>query len=58
MTRHEDEVTGSHAHHASPGKQPLVVRVPDNNFQREVLAKLELWKPRWTCCSAVTSQVG
>lgn len=36
----DDEVPGRYAHHGSAGKQPLVVRVTDNDFQREVLEKL------------------
>jgi hypothetical protein len=36
----EDEITGRYSHHGSSGKQPLVVRVTDNDFQREVLEKL------------------
>jgi hypothetical protein len=36
----EDEVSGRSAHHGSAGTQPLVVRVMDNDFQREVLEKL------------------
>jgi hypothetical protein len=36
----EDEIAGRYAHHGSSGKQPLVVRVTDNDFQREVLEKL------------------
>ena len=35
---HQDEEGGSHF--ASPGKQALVVRVTDNDFQRDVLEKL------------------
>jgi hypothetical protein len=40
MTRAEEETTISHAQHTTAGKQPLVVRVTDSDFQREVLAKL------------------
>jgi hypothetical protein len=41
MTDHlEDEVSGRYAHPGIAGKQPLVVRVTDNDFQREVLEKL------------------
>jgi hypothetical protein len=36
----EDDLSGRHTHHGSGGKQPLVVRVTDNDFQREVLEKL------------------
>jgi len=35
-----DEVISRSARHGSSGKQPLVVRVTDNDFQREVLEKL------------------
>jgi hypothetical protein len=35
---HQDEEGGSHF--VSPGKQALVVRVTDNDFQRDVLEKL------------------
>ena len=34
------ESAGRGAHHAITAKQPLVVRVTDNDFQREVLEKL------------------
>ena len=40
MTQRESEGTGSHTNQATTGKQPLVVRVTDYDFQREVLAKL------------------
>jgi hypothetical protein len=36
----EDEVSCRSAHHGNAGRQPLVVRVMDNDFQREVLEKL------------------
>jgi len=35
-----DEVTSRYAHRGGAGKQPLVVRGTDNDFQREVLEKL------------------
>jgi hypothetical protein len=35
-----DDATSRYAHHGGTGKQPLVVRVMDNDFQREVLEKL------------------
>ncbi len=40
MTRPEEESPSSPAHYTAAGKQPLVVRVTDSDFQREVLAKL------------------
>lgn len=36
----EDEGTGEFAQRCLIGKQPLVVRVTDNDFQRDVLEKL------------------
>jgi len=40
MSEHfQDEGPGRYGHHAST-KQPLVVRVTDNDFQREVLERL------------------
>jgi hypothetical protein len=40
MTEHfDDEGPGRYGHHGS-GKQSLVVRVTDNDFQREVLERL------------------
>jgi hypothetical protein len=38
MSDFEDEILSKH--HVSAGKQALVVRVTDNDFQREVLEKL------------------
>jgi hypothetical protein len=35
-----DEVLSRYAHRGGTGKQPLVVRVTDNDFQCEVLEKL------------------
>jgi hypothetical protein len=35
----EDDTSGRYGHHGS-SKQPLVVRVTDNDFQREVLDRL------------------
>jgi hypothetical protein len=41
MTDHlEDEASGRYSRHGSAGKQALVVRVTDNDFQREVLERL------------------
>lgn len=40
MKDFEDEIAGKHPHHAGAGRQPLVVRVTDNDFQREVLERL------------------
>jgi len=39
MTQLDDEILGKHAH-MNAGKQPLVVRVTDSDFQAEVLEKL------------------
>jgi len=39
MTQLDDEILGKHSH-LNPGKQPLVVRVTDSDFQAEVLEKL------------------
>ena len=35
-----DENAGKHTHHGSSGKQSLVLRVTDSDFQREVLERL------------------
>ena len=40
MKDFEDEITGKYPHHAGAGRQPLVVRVTDNDFQRDVLERL------------------
>jgi hypothetical protein len=40
MRADQDENRGLPAHQMGMGKQPLVVRVTDNDFQRDVLEKL------------------
>lgn len=40
MTHRDDEVPEKWEHHGSPGRQSLVMRVSDSDFQREVLDKL------------------
>lgn len=40
MKDFEDGITGKHPRHGGAGRQPLVVRVTDNDFQREVLERL------------------
>ncbi len=40
MTRSNEDGPSNCAHHGGAGKQPLVVRVTDNDFQRDVLEKL------------------
>jgi hypothetical protein len=40
MTLHDDDVPEKWEHLAGPGRQSLVVRVTDSDFQREVLEKL------------------
>lgn len=40
MSDLDDEVLGKYAYHTGSGKQPLVVRVTDSNFQSEVLERL------------------
>lgn len=40
MKDFEDEIDGKYPHHVAAGPQPLVVRVTDNDFQREVLERL------------------
>ncbi len=40
MTDNNDDGSGKTRHYGSPAKQQLVVRVTDNDFQREVLEKL------------------
>jgi hypothetical protein len=40
MKNREDEVPGAYPHCGSAGRQPLVVRITDSDFQGEVLEKL------------------
>jgi hypothetical protein len=40
MKEREDDISGSYPHHANVGRQPLVVRITDSDFQGEVLEKL------------------
>jgi hypothetical protein len=40
MTHRDDEVPEKWEHHAGTGRQSLVMRVSDSDFQREVLEKL------------------
>ena len=40
MKEREDDISESYPHHASVGRQPLVVRITDSDFQGEVLEKL------------------
>ena len=40
MTNFDDDGLSSYARHANAGRQPLVVRVTDSDFQREVMEKL------------------
>ena len=38
--RNDDDIPGSYPHYGSVGRQPLVVRITDSDFQSEVLEKL------------------
>lgn len=40
MTKREDDPLGTYSHYGGVGRQPLVVRVTDSDFQGEVLEKL------------------
>jgi hypothetical protein len=40
MTHRDDEVPEKWEHHSGTGRQSLVMRVSDSDFQREVLEKL------------------
>jgi hypothetical protein len=40
MTDFDDDGSGQHARHGNAGRQALVVRVTDSDFQREVMEKL------------------
>ncbi len=40
MKDHEDDTSSNYHHHASMGRQQLVVRITDSDFQGEVLEKL------------------
>ena len=40
MKDREDDISSNYFHHGSSGRQPLVVRITDSDFQGEVLEKL------------------
>jgi hypothetical protein len=40
MRDREDDIPGNYPHYSGAGRQPLVVRIPDSDFQGEVLEKL------------------
>ncbi len=40
MKNRDDDITGDYPHSGGAGRQPLVVRITDSDFQGEVLEKL------------------
>jgi hypothetical protein len=51
-----DEVPSRYAHRGGTGKQPLVVRVTDNDFHAKCWKNWGAWKPRWKCSSAAANR--